>query len=131
MTLAAGDRATRGGRQLHVAETEKYPHVTYFFDGGEETPDDGRAARARAVAARRADVRPQARDERARGRARVRRSAWREDEPRFGIINFANAGERLAPDELVAMVRAAGYVDVTAVPRQSGRLVPVHARRAG
>lgn len=40
-------------------------------------------------------------------------------------------GERLAPDELVAMVRAAGYVDVTAVPRQSGRLVPVHARRAG
>jgi SAM-dependent methyltransferase len=40
-------------------------------------------------------------------------------------------GERLAPDELVAMVRAAGYVDVTAVSRQSGRLVPVHARRAG
>ncbi len=22
-----------GGRQLHVAETEKYPHVTYFFGG--------------------------------------------------------------------------------------------------
>ena len=40
-------------------------------------------------------------------------------------------GERLAPDELVAMIEAAGYVDVTAVPRQSGRLVPVHARRAG
>ena len=28
-----GDR--RGGRgQLHVAETEKYAHVTYFFNGG-------------------------------------------------------------------------------------------------
>ena len=25
-------------RQLHVAETEKYPHVTYFFNGGEEAP---------------------------------------------------------------------------------------------
>ena len=25
-----------GLRQLHVAETEKYAHVTYFFDGGRE-----------------------------------------------------------------------------------------------
>lgn len=28
----------RGFRQLHVAETEKYAHVTYFFNGGEEKP---------------------------------------------------------------------------------------------
>jgi len=28
----------RGGRQLRVAETEKYPHVTYFFSGGREEP---------------------------------------------------------------------------------------------
>lgn len=27
-----------GLRQLRIAETEKYPHVTYFFNGGEETP---------------------------------------------------------------------------------------------
>ena len=33
--------AERGLRQLHVAETEKYPHVTYFFNGGEEHPYDG------------------------------------------------------------------------------------------
>ena len=52
--------ARAGGEQLHVAETEKYPHVTYFFGGGEEDPDDGRAARARRLAARRADLRPQA-----------------------------------------------------------------------
>jgi 2,3-bisphosphoglycerate-independent phosphoglycerate mutase len=26
-----------GARQLHVAETEKYAHVTYFFNGGVET----------------------------------------------------------------------------------------------
>jgi 2,3-bisphosphoglycerate-independent phosphoglycerate mutase len=31
----------RGGRQLRVAETEKYPHVTYFFSGGREEPFDG------------------------------------------------------------------------------------------
>ncbi len=28
--------AERGLRQLHVAETEKYAHVTYFFNGGRE-----------------------------------------------------------------------------------------------
>jgi 2,3-bisphosphoglycerate-independent phosphoglycerate mutase len=28
--------ADRGLRQLHAAETEKYAHVTYFFDGGRE-----------------------------------------------------------------------------------------------
>jgi 2,3-bisphosphoglycerate-independent phosphoglycerate mutase len=33
--------AARGVRQLHVAETEKYPHVTYFFGGGDEDPQDG------------------------------------------------------------------------------------------
>lgn len=27
-----------GGRQLRAAETEKYPHVTYFFSGGREEP---------------------------------------------------------------------------------------------
>ena len=30
------DRPEAGGRQLHVAETEKYAHVTYFFNGGRE-----------------------------------------------------------------------------------------------
>lgn len=27
-----------GLRQFRIAETEKYPHVTYFFNGGQETP---------------------------------------------------------------------------------------------
>jgi 2,3-bisphosphoglycerate-independent phosphoglycerate mutase len=30
-----------GARQLHVAETEKYAHVTYFFNGGEEDQWEG------------------------------------------------------------------------------------------
>ena len=34
--IAASDAA-----QLHVAETEKYPHVTYFFNGGVEQPFPG------------------------------------------------------------------------------------------
>ncbi len=30
-----------GRTQLHMAETEKYPHVTYFLNGGEETAFEG------------------------------------------------------------------------------------------
>ena len=30
-----------GMRQLHIAETEKYAHVTFFFNGGREMPFDG------------------------------------------------------------------------------------------
>ncbi len=33
--------ATRGLKQLRIAETEKYAHVTYFFNGGVETPYAG------------------------------------------------------------------------------------------
>lgn len=33
--------ARAGLRQLRVAETEKYAHVTYFFNGGDETPCAG------------------------------------------------------------------------------------------
>ncbi|WGH77219.1 2,3-bisphosphoglycerate-independent phosphoglycerate mutase [Jannaschia ovalis] len=33
--------ATKGLRQFHVAETEKYPHVTFFLNGGKEDPEPG------------------------------------------------------------------------------------------
>ena len=33
--------SAHGLRQLHVAETEKYAHVTYFFNGGREEPWPG------------------------------------------------------------------------------------------
>lgn len=32
--------ASQGKTQLHIAETEKYAHVTFFFNGGRETPYD-------------------------------------------------------------------------------------------
>ena len=35
-TLAAAGRS-----QIRMAETEKYPHVTFFFNGGREEPFDG------------------------------------------------------------------------------------------
>ncbi|MBF9036859.1 2,3-bisphosphoglycerate-independent phosphoglycerate mutase [Rhodobacterales bacterium HKCCE2091] len=33
--------AKQGLRQFRLAETEKYPHVTFFLNGGRETPEDG------------------------------------------------------------------------------------------
>jgi len=33
--------AENGLKQIRIAETEKYPHVTFFFSGGRETPFEG------------------------------------------------------------------------------------------
>ena len=33
--------AKQGKTQFRLAETEKYPHVTFFLNGGEETPSEG------------------------------------------------------------------------------------------
>ena len=82
--------AELGLKQLHVAETEKYPHVTYFFAGGEEDPAAGEH---REVVPSPRDVptydkKPQMS---AREAAAAFVEGWREDRPAFGIINFANA----------------------------------------
>ena len=49
----AAELGRRGMRQLHVAETEKYAHVTYFFNGGVEDPPARRGASPGAVEPRR------------------------------------------------------------------------------
>ena len=102
--------AQRGARQLHVAETEKYPHVTYFFGGGEEHPYDGE----------RRELVPSPRDVptydhkpemSAREAADAFVQAWRADSPTFGIINFANADMVGHTGVIEAAVRAIETVD--------------------
>ncbi|MBI2686973.1 MAG: 2,3-bisphosphoglycerate-independent phosphoglycerate mutase [Acidobacteria bacterium] len=39
--ILGGILSGHGAKQLRVAETEKYPHVTFFFNGGVEKPFDG------------------------------------------------------------------------------------------
>jgi 2,3-bisphosphoglycerate-independent phosphoglycerate mutase len=106
----SGVIARAGGRQLHVAETEKYPHVTYFFNGGEETPYEGEDRRLvpspRDVPTY--DQRPQMS---AREAAGAFVEGWREDEPRFGIINFANADMVGHTGVIAAAVTAIETVD--------------------
>jgi 2,3-bisphosphoglycerate-independent phosphoglycerate mutase len=102
--------ADSGARQLHVAETEKYPHVTYFFNGGDETPYEGER---RELAPSPRDVptydhKPQMS---AREAAAAFVGAWGEDEPEFGVINFANADMVGHTGVIPAVVAAIETVD--------------------
>jgi 2,3-bisphosphoglycerate-independent phosphoglycerate mutase len=113
-----------GATQLHVAETEKYPHVTYFFNGGEEAPLQGERREMvpspRDVATY--DHKPQMS---AREAAGAFVGAWRQDRPRFGIINFANAdmvGHTGVIPAAVAAIETvdAGLGEVVAAVHESG-----------
>jgi 2,3-bisphosphoglycerate-independent phosphoglycerate mutase len=99
-----------GARQLHVAETEKYPHVTYFFNGGEETPYEGE--RREMVPSPRDvptyDYKPEMS---ARAAASAFVHAWQEDLPTFGIINFANSDMVGHTGVIEAAVRAIETAD--------------------
>jgi 2,3-bisphosphoglycerate-independent phosphoglycerate mutase len=81
--------AAGGGRQLHVAETEKYPHVTYFFGGGDEDPEEGEE-RALVPSPRDVPTYDKKPEMSAREAAKAFTDAWRDGDFRFGIINFAN-----------------------------------------
>ncbi|HSZ04591.1 MAG TPA: 2,3-bisphosphoglycerate-independent phosphoglycerate mutase [Solirubrobacteraceae bacterium] len=120
-----------GASQLHVAETEKYPHVTYFFNGGDEAPLQGE--RRELVPSPRDvptyDRKPQMS---AREAARAFVGAWREDSPRFGIINFANADMVGHTGVIAAAVSAIETVDeclgeVVAAVHESGGVCVVTA----
>ena len=91
-------------------------------------PVPGRGAPARRLAARRADLRPQARDERRGGGRRVRRAAGASGDSGFGIINFANPDMVGHTGVIPAAVKAIETVDeclgrvVEAVARVGRRL---------
>ena len=78
-----------GGRQLHVAETEKYAHVTYFFNGGREEEWEGEE-HCLVDSPRDVPTYDHKPEMSARAAADTFVSHWSEDQYRFGIINFAN-----------------------------------------
>jgi 2,3-bisphosphoglycerate-independent phosphoglycerate mutase len=108
-TLAKVIAAT-GARQLHVAETEKYPHVTYFFGGGEEQPEPGER-REMVASNRQVPTYDFAPEMSARPAAEAFVAAWEEDRPRFAIINFANADMVGHTGVIEAAVAAVEVVD--------------------
>jgi 2,3-bisphosphoglycerate-independent phosphoglycerate mutase len=88
VTLAS-HLASLGKKQLHVAETEKYAHVTYFFNGGEEEPYDGEE-RSLVDSPRDVATYDEKPEMSAREAADAFVSSWKDGDFTFGIINFAN-----------------------------------------
>jgi len=120
--------AAAGGRQLHVAETEKYPHVTYFFAGGDEHPQSGER-RELVPSNREVATYDESPEMSAQGAADKFLAAWQEEEPQFAIINFANPDMVGHTGVIPAAVRAIETVDrclgeiVAAVQASGGELV--------
>ena len=120
--------AEAGGRQLHVAETEKYPHVTYFFAGGEEHPQSGER-RELVPSNREVATYDESPEMSAQGAAEKFLAAWHEEEPQFAIINFANPDMVGHTGVIPAAVAAIETVDrclgeiVAAVQASGGELL--------
>ena len=111
--------------QLHVAETEKYPHVTYFFNGGEEEPYEGEI-RALVDSPRDVPTYDHKPEMSAREATEAFLAHWRDDEPAFAIINFANADMVGHTGVIEAAVTAVETVDECL-----GRVVEAVGERGG
>jgi 2,3-bisphosphoglycerate-independent phosphoglycerate mutase len=102
--------SAEGAGQLHVAETEKYPHVTYFFNGGDEAPQRGER-REMVPSPRDVPTYDHKPEMSAREAAAAFAGGWSEDRPTFGIINFANADMVGHTGVIEAAVKAVETVD--------------------
>ncbi|MDP9383652.1 MAG: 2,3-bisphosphoglycerate-independent phosphoglycerate mutase [Actinomycetota bacterium] len=117
--------ADRGLGQLHVAETEKYPHVTYFFNGGEEEPYPGEE-RALVPSPRDVPTYDHKPEMSAREATDAFVDAWHTHEPAFAVINFANADMVGHTGSIPAAIAAVGTVDECL-----GRVLDAVAARGG
>jgi 2,3-bisphosphoglycerate-independent phosphoglycerate mutase len=88
-TTLAETISKAGGRQLHVAETEKYAHVTYFFNGGREQELEGEE-HCLVESPRDVPTYDHKPEMSARAAADTFVRHWQESDYKFGIINFAN-----------------------------------------
>jgi 2,3-bisphosphoglycerate-independent phosphoglycerate mutase len=117
-----------GDRQLHVAETEKYAHVTYFFNGGREE-EWGGEERCLVDSPRDVPTYDHKPEMSARAAAEAFVERWDGGEYRFGIVNFANPDMVGHTGSIPAAVKAVETVDgclgdvVAAVERSGGACI--------
>ncbi len=102
--------AAQGAHQLHAAETEKYAHVTYFFNGGREVEWEGEE-RCLVPSVRDVPTYDKKPEMSARAAANAFRDRWSQDGFRFGIINFANPDMVGHTGDIPAAVTAVETVD--------------------
>ncbi len=124
-TTLAATIAESGGRQLHVAETEKYAHVTYFFNGGREGEQDGEEQEL-VESPRDVPTYDHKPEMSAEGAADAFISKWGEGGFRFGVINFANPDMVGHTGVIPAAVKALETVDT-----QLGRIVEAVESKGG
>ena len=116
--------AEHGGRQLHAAETEKYAHVTYFFNGGREEEWTGET---RILVPSPRDVGTYDKKPEMSAREVAERFAAEIGNGyRFGIVNFANPDMVGHTGSIPAAVAA-----VEAVDAHLGTVVEAVARAGG
>jgi 2,3-bisphosphoglycerate-independent phosphoglycerate mutase len=109
VTLAS-TLASRGLSQLHVAETEKYAHVTYFLNGGEEEPYEGED-RCLVDSPRDVPTYDHKPEMSAREATEAFVERWSEGDYAFGIINYANPDMVGHTGVIEAAVKAVETVD--------------------
>jgi 2,3-bisphosphoglycerate-independent phosphoglycerate mutase len=124
-TTLAETIAAAGGSQLHVAETEKYAHVTYFFNGGKEQEVEGEERRL-VESPRDVPTYDHKPAMNAEGAAAAFVSHWGEGGYRFGIINFANPDMVGHTGVIPAAVEAVETVDA-----QLGKVVEAVSAKGG
>jgi len=124
-TTLAETIAAAGGNQLHVAETEKYAHVTYFFNGGKEQEVEGEE-RALVESPRDVPTYDHKPEMSAEGAAATFVSHWSGGSYRFGIINFANPDMVGHTGVIPAAVKAVETVDA-----QLGKVVEAVTAKGG
>jgi 2,3-bisphosphoglycerate-independent phosphoglycerate mutase len=120
-----GEIVSRAGvRQLRIAETEKYAHVTYFFNGSEETPFQGEdRVLIPSPKVKTYDLKPEMSAIEVTDEI-VRRLA--DDRYGFFVLNYANADMVGHTGKIDAAVRAVETVDGCL-----GRVVDAVAARGG
>jgi 2,3-bisphosphoglycerate-independent phosphoglycerate mutase len=106
----ASTLSKRGVAQLHVAETEKYAHVTYFFNGGEEHEYRGEE-RCLVDSPRDVPTYDKKPEMSAHAAADAFVEHWRAGDFGFGIINFANPDMVGHTGVIPAAVKAVETVD--------------------
>ncbi len=106
-----------GKTQLHIAETEKYAHVTFFFNGGREEPFPGEdRILIPSPKVPTYDLQPEMS---AAGITEATMTYVEKEEPDFIILNYANCDMVGHTGVLDAAIKAVETVD-----RELGRLLP-------
>jgi 2,3-bisphosphoglycerate-independent phosphoglycerate mutase len=111
LRMTLGETLSKAGlEQLHIAETEKYPHVTFFFNGGREDPFPGE--RRIMVPSPKVTTYDLAPEMSAAGVRDALVDAINNEEFDFVIANFANPDMVGHTGDLQAAITAVETVDV-------------------